>query len=111
MVGSNHFPGRAGIEFQASQTEARLAELPEGREGMTAVLRAAAAAARADDLPVFAWFLADGWRVRHLDALHAAQCGGTHVRSLGDPAEVVLPTLKVKKGRSRVSCTATQGSR
>ncbi|MFI9780955.1 hypothetical protein ACIHCV_41020 [Streptomyces sp. NPDC051956] len=99
------------IEFQASQTEARLAE-PEGREEMTAVLRAAAAAARADDLPVFAWFFANGRRVgRHLDALHAAQCGGTHVRSLGDPAEVVLPTLKVKKGRGRVSCTATQGSR
>jgi Ser-tRNA(Ala) deacylase AlaX len=47
----------------------------------------------------------------HLDALHSAPCGGTHVRSLGDLADVVLPTLKVKKGRIRVSYTATHRSR
>jgi Ser-tRNA(Ala) deacylase AlaX len=43
--------------------------------------------------------------------LHAAPCGGTHVRSLGDLADVVLPTLKVNKGRIRVSYTATHRSR
>ncbi|MET8027003.1 metal-dependent hydrolase [Streptomyces avermitilis] len=109
MVGSNHFPGQARIEFQAPRTDARLAD-PEGREEVTATLRAAAAAAIADDLPVFARCLADGRRVVHLDALHAAPCGGTHVRSLGDLAEVVLPTLKVKKGRIRVSYSATHVS-
>nr|WSY57369.1 hypothetical protein OG999_49415 [Streptomyces sp. NBC_00886] len=46
----------------------------------------------------------------HLDALHSAPCGGTHVRSLGELADVVLPTLKVKKGRIRVSYTATHRS-
>ncbi|MGX1912718.1 metal-dependent hydrolase [Streptomyces phaeochromogenes] len=106
MVASNHFPGQARIEFQAPRTDARPAD-PEGREEVTAALRAAVAAAVADDLPVFVRCLADGRRVVHLDSLHSAPCGGTHVRSLGDLAEVVLPTLKVKKGRIRVSYSAT----
>jgi Ser-tRNA(Ala) deacylase AlaX len=110
MVASNHFPGQARIEFQAPQSDAQLAD-PDGREDVTAALRAAVAAAVADDLPVYARSLADGRRVVHLDALHAAPCGGTHVRSLGDLTEVVLPTLKVKKGRIRVSYTATHRSR
>ncbi|MFE4643606.1 metal-dependent hydrolase [Streptomyces sp. NPDC056730] len=109
MAGSNHFPGQARVEFQSPRTDARLAG-PEGREAVTAVLRAAVAAAVADDLPVLARYLADGRRVVRLDALHAAPCGGTHVRSLGDLAEVVLPTLKVKKGRIRVSYSATHRS-
>ena len=110
MVASNHFPGQARIEFQAPRTDARLAD-PDGREEVTAVLRAAVAAAVADELPVSARYLDDGRRVVHLDALHSAPCGGTHVRSLGDLADVVLPTLKVKKGRIRVSYTATHRSR
>ena len=110
MVGSIHFPGQARIEFQAPDADARLAD-PEGREEATAVLRAAVAAAVADELPVTARYFADGRRVVHLGALHSAPCGGTHVRSLGDLADVVLPTLKVKKGRIRVSYTATHRSR
>ncbi|NNN29156.1 metal-dependent hydrolase [Streptomyces sp. S3(2020)] len=92
MAASNHFPGQARIEFHVPQADKRLAD-PEGREEVTAVLRA------------------EGRRVVHLDALHAAPCGGTHVPSLGDLAEVVLPTLKVKKGRIRLSYTATHRSR
>lgn len=110
MAGSIHFPGQARIEFEAPPSDARLAD-PEGREEVTAVLRAAVAAAVADDLPVSARYLPDGRREVHLDALHSAPCGGTHVRSLGDLADVVLPTLKVKKGRIRVSYTATHRSR
>ncbi|MBK3572394.1 metal-dependent hydrolase, partial [Streptomyces sp. MBT65] len=110
MVGSIHFPGQARIEFRAPDADARLAD-PEGREEVTAVLRAAVADAVADDLPVSARYLPDGRRVVHLDTLHSAPCGGTHVRSLGDLADVTLPTLKVKKGRIRVSCTATHRSR
>jgi Ser-tRNA(Ala) deacylase AlaX len=110
MAGSIHFPGQARIEFQAPHADARLAD-PEGREEATAVLRAAVAAAVADDLPVSARYLPDGRRVVRLDALHSAPCGGTHVRSLGDLADVTLPTLKVKKGRIRVSYTATHRSR
>ncbi|MFJ5307098.1 hypothetical protein [Streptomyces sp. NPDC088350] len=77
---------------------------------MTAALRAAVAAAVADDLPVFARYLPDGRRVVHLDAPHSAPRGGTHVRGLGDLADVELPTPKVKKGRIRVPCTATHRS-
>ncbi|MEU2631495.1 metal-dependent hydrolase, partial [Kitasatospora sp. NPDC007106] len=102
MLSSNHFPGQARIEFQAPQPDARLAD-PEGREEATAALRDAMAAAIADDLPVLARYEGEGRRVVHLDTLHCAPCGGTHVRSLGDLAEVALPTLKVKKGRIRVS--------
>lgn len=110
MAGSIHFPGQARIEFQAPDTDARLAD-PEGREEVTAVLRAAVADAVADDLPVAAGYFSDGRRVVGLGALHSAPCGGTHVRSLGDLADVGLPTLKVKKGRIRVSYTATHRSR
>ncbi|MDV9169798.1 metal-dependent hydrolase [Streptomyces sp. W16] len=109
MVGSIHFPGQARIEFQAPHTDARLVD-PDGREEVTAALRDGVAAAVADDLPVSARYLSDGRRVVHLDTLHAAPCGGTHVRSLGDLAELVLPTLKVKKGRIRVSYSATHRS-
>ncbi|MER5787951.1 metal-dependent hydrolase [Streptomyces sp. NPDC001980] len=110
MVASNHFPGQARIEFRTPRPDTRLAD-PEGREEATAALRAAVATAIADDLPVLARYEGEGRRVVHLDTLHRAPCGGTHVRSLGDLAEVVLPTLKVKKGRVRVSYTATHRSR
>ncbi|MCX4817478.1 metal-dependent hydrolase [Streptomyces sp. NBC_01239] len=109
MAASNHFPGQARIEFQVPDADARLAD-PEGREAVTAELRAAVAAAVADDLPVTARYLPDGRRVVSLGALHSAPCGGTHVRRLGDLAEVVLPPLKVKKGRIRVSYSATHRS-
>ncbi|WP_344495419.1 metal-dependent hydrolase [Streptomyces enissocaesilis] len=109
MLSNNHFPGQARIEFQAPQPDARLADA-EGREEATAALRDAVAAAVADDLPVFARYEGEGRRVVHLDALHCAPCGGTHVRSLGDLGEVVLPTLKVKKGRIKVSYSTTHRS-
>ncbi|MFI0730653.1 metal-dependent hydrolase [Streptomyces sp. NPDC021225] len=109
MVSNNHFPGQARIEFQVPETETRLAD-PDGRGEATAILRASVAVAIADDLPVFARYEGEGRRVVHLHDLHAAPCGGTHVRSLGDLAEVVLPTLKVKKGRVRVSYTAAHRS-
>ncbi|MFE2416308.1 metal-dependent hydrolase [Streptomyces hokutonensis] len=109
MVGSIHFPGQARIEFQAPHADARLAD-PDGREEVTALLRDRVAAAVADDLPVSARYLADGRRVVHLDTLHSAPCGGTHVRRLGDLAELVLPTVKVKKGRIRVSYSASHRS-
>ncbi len=82
MVASNHFPGQARIEFQVPEADARLAD-PEGREAVTAELRAAVATAVADDLPVTARYLPDGRRVVSLGALHSAPCGGTHVRGSG----------------------------
>ena len=109
MLSNIHFPGQARIEFQLPQPDDRLAG-PAGREEATAALRTAVAAAIADDLAVFARYGSDGQRVVHLGALHSAPCGGTHVRSLRDLAEVTVPTLKVKKGRIRVSYSAAHRS-
>jgi len=109
-AGNIHFPGQARIEFTAPQLDPRLTE-PEGREEVTAELRKAIAAAIVEDLPVTAEEDGQGQRVVCLGALHSAPCGGTHVRSLGDLQDVVLPTLKVKRGRIRVSYSAAHGPR
>ncbi|MEV6040712.1 hypothetical protein AB0L65_57060 [Nonomuraea sp. NPDC052116] len=110
LAGNNHFPGQARIEFTAPRSDPRLAD-PEGREEVIAELRKVVAAAIAEDLPVTAETGEHGRRVVRLDNLHAAPCGGTHVRSLGDLHDVVLPTLKVKRGRIRVSYSAAHGPR
>ncbi|WP_433512228.1 hypothetical protein ACQP2T_52160 [Nonomuraea sp. CA-143628] len=110
LAASNHFPGQARIEFTAPRPDARL-ETPEGREDATEALRTEVAKAIAQDLPVTWENDAEGRRIVHLAELHSAPCGGTHVHSLGDLADVVLPTLKVKKGRIRVSYSAAHGER
>lgn len=110
LAASNHFPGQARIEFTAPESDDRL-QSPDGREEATAAVRAAVAGAVTRDLAV-TWELDDaGRRVVHLDGLHSAPCGGTHVRSLGDLAGLELPTLKVKKGRVRVSYDAVHRER
>lgn len=105
LAANNHFPGQARIEFTAPQPDARL-DTPEGREDATEALRAEVAKAIAEDWLVTWENDGEGRRIVHLAHLHSAPCGGTHVRSLGDLAAVVLPTLKVKKGRIRVSYSA-----
>lgn len=105
LAANNHFPGQARIEFTAPTPDVRL-DTPDGREEATEALRTEIAKAIAEDLPVTAENDADGRRIVHLAHLHSAPCGGTHVRGLGDLADVVLPTLKVKKGRIRVSYNA-----
>lgn len=102
---NTHFPGQARIEFTAARPDPRL-DTPEGREETTEALRTHVAKAIAEDAPVTWEYDAEGRRIVHLAGLHSAPCGGTHVRSLGDLADIVLPTLKVKKGRIRVSCSA-----
>ncbi|WP_406675172.1 hypothetical protein WBK31_16465 [Nonomuraea sp. N2-4H] len=108
-VGNNHFPGQARIEFLMPEAETRLAD-PQGREEVTATLQAAVVEAIKDDLPVFARNDGERRRMVHIDDLHAVPCGGTHVRSLADLAEVTVTGLKVKKGRIRVSYTAAHRS-
>jgi Ser-tRNA(Ala) deacylase AlaX len=110
LAGSNHFPGQARVEFTDPRADPRLAD-PEGREEITAELRKVVAAAVDEDLPVTAETNDQGRRVVCLGDLHAAPCGGTHVRSLGDLTDLVVPTLKVKKGRVRVSYSAVHGER
>ncbi|MEV7086745.1 metal-dependent hydrolase [Streptomyces sp. NPDC093085] len=110
LAANIHFPGQARIEFTAPCPDPRL-DTPEGREEATGALRTEIARAVAENLPVTWEYDAEKRRVVRLGELHAAPCGGTHVRSLGDLAEVVLPTLKVKKGRIRVSYSATHTPR
>ncbi len=110
LAANNHFPGQARIEFTAPEPDARLAT-PEGREEATEALRTEVARAIAEDLPVTWANDAEGRRIVHLAHVHAAPCGGTHVHSLGDLEDVVLPTLKVKKGRIRVSYNAAHRER
>ncbi|WP_206061402.1 hypothetical protein [Nonomuraea basaltis] len=70
-------------------------------------MRAFIAAAIADDLPVAAEHDDEGRRrVVRLGDVHAAPCGGTHVRSLADLQQVTISAVKLKKGRVRVSYTA-----
>ncbi|WP_433175718.1 hypothetical protein [Actinoallomurus sp. CA-150999] len=113
LAGNIHFPGQARIEFtpaesaaSPTETAASLAD-PEDREKAADRLRARVAAAIAEDLPVTAEYDAEGRRVIRLGDLHAAPCGGTHVRSLADLADVTITAVKMKKGRVRVSYTAS----
>src|SRR4051812_27301349 len=110
LAANNPFPGQARLGFTPLASAARLASL-EGREEATEALQTEATKAIAEDLPVTWENDAEGRRIVHLAHLHSAPCGGTHVRSLGDLDDVVVPTLKVKKGRIRVSYNATHRER
>ncbi|MFG1685477.1 hypothetical protein ACGFNP_35320 [Nonomuraea sp. NPDC049269] len=106
LAGSNHFPGQARVELTPPEAGTRLADAEE-REKAADRLRAFVAAAIADDLPVTAEHDDEGRRVVRLGDMHAAPCGGTHVRSLADLREVTISAVKLKKGRIRVSYTAS----
>ncbi|GAA4068420.1 metal-dependent hydrolase [Nonomuraea soli] len=95
MAAGNHFPGQARVEFDFVETAG-------ARSLQEFVDRAIA-----DDLKVAAELSDDGHRIVRLGDLHAAPCGGTHVGSLGDLASVRVTAVKARKGRTRVSYTAT----
>ncbi|TYB64361.1 metal-dependent hydrolase [Nonomuraea sp. PA05] len=105
LAGSNHFPGQSRIELTPPATGAQLADAGE-REKAADRLRAFVRAAIAEDLPVTADHDGDGHRVVRIGDVHAAPCGGTHVRSLADLLQVTVSAVKLKKGRIRVSYTA-----
>ncbi|MFD1536879.1 hypothetical protein [Nonomuraea guangzhouensis] len=109
LAGSNHFPGQARVELTPPEAGSRLAD-GEEREKAADRLRVFVAAAIADDLPVTAELDDEGHRVVRLGDMHAAPCGGTHVRSLADLREVTISAVKLKKGRVRVSYTAAHRS-
>ncbi|MFE3450175.1 hypothetical protein ACFXJ8_14685 [Nonomuraea sp. NPDC059194] len=110
LAGSIHFPGQARIEFTPPEEGVDLSD-PEDRDKAADRLSAFVAAMVADDLPVTADHDAAGLRIVRLGDVHAAPCGGTHVRSLGDLAEVTISGVKVKKGRVKVSYTASHRPR
>ncbi|MDP9868448.1 MULTISPECIES: hypothetical protein [Streptosporangium] len=97
---------RARIEFTPPETGAHLADAEE-RDKAADRLRASVGMAIADDLPVTAGHDGEGRRVVRLGDLHTAPCGGTHVRSLAELEQVTIPAVKLKKGRVRVSYSAS----
>ena len=97
-AGNSHFPGQARIEFTSPD--------PVELSGAAERVQAGVDAAIAADLPVTSVANA-GHRVVRVGDLHEEPCGGTHVRSLADLASVTITGVKVKKGRVRVSYTAT----
>ncbi|MEO3876472.1 hypothetical protein ABGB18_47560 [Nonomuraea sp. B12E4] len=106
LAGNNHFPGQARIELTPPETGVRLTD-PEDRDKAADRLRAFMSAAIAEDLPVIAGHDDEGRRVVRLGDLHAAPCGGTHVRSLADLHQVTISAVKLRKGRIRVSYAAS----
>lgn len=100
-VGNNHFPGQARVEF--SVADLTPVTDPEGRAQVTARLRAAAATAIEEALPVTAATDADGLRTITIATLHTVPCGGTHVHDLSELANLQLPDLRLKKGRIKAS--------
>jgi alanyl-tRNA synthetase len=108
-VGNSHFPGQSRVEFTTSDPAA--VDTPERRGAVSDRIRAAAAAAIADDLPVTADLAADGNRTVTVGALHTVPCGGTHVSSLAELAEFDMPDVRVKKGRIKASYTVEYGHR
>ncbi|WP_248965186.1 hypothetical protein [Sphaerisporangium perillae] len=110
LAGNNHFPGQARIEFVAPEPDPRL-DSPAGREELAGEFGAAVASAILAGPAVGVDHDAGGRRIVRLGDLHAAPCGGTHVRTLGDLADVVISGMKVKKGRVRVSYSAAHGPR
>ena len=110
LAGNIHFPGQARIEFTDESGDSRLEE-PEGREQATVDLHGFVEKAIAADLPVTAETDEAGRRTVSIGSIHSAACGGTHVKSLGDLADVELPPLKVKKGRIKVSYSARHADR
>ncbi|MEV2273506.1 hypothetical protein [Nonomuraea africana] len=106
LAANNHFPDQARIEFTPPEAGAHLAEVEE-RDKATDRLRSFVDLAIADDLPVTADHDGEGRRVVRLGDLHAAPCGGTHVRSLAELEHVTIPAVKLKKGRVRVSYSAS----
>ena len=103
LAGNNHFPGQARIEFTPG--EGTVPDSPDRRERASEALRRFVAEAVICDLAVVSDTGEDGRRVVSIGQVHAAPCGGTHVRSLAALAGVELE-VKVKKGRIRVSYTA-----
>ncbi|ROZ52875.1 metal-dependent hydrolase [Rhodococcus sp. WS1] len=103
LAANIHFPGQSRIEFTSS--DARLAD-DAGRIHATEALREVVQTTIGSDLRVDADVDESGLRTVRIGELHAALCGGTHLRRLGELGNLTIPTIKIKRGRIRVSYAA-----
>jgi Ser-tRNA(Ala) deacylase AlaX len=94
LTGNNHFPGESRIEFIDDHHDTDLTTISEQ-------LAARIQQAILERRRVWAE-QADGQRIIHIDGAHDALCGGTHVRNLGDLAQVHVASIRAKRGNIRV---------
>lgn len=94
MVRNNHFPGESRIEFTDDRSG------PHGDSLMEELL---ARVNEAIDARISVFHeVSDGQRVVHIEGLHSAPCGGTHVTELGDLEDFGIPSIRTKRGSLRV---------
>ncbi|GAB4100510.1 hypothetical protein [Sinomonas halotolerans] len=99
--GHSHFPGQARLDFSPEGHEDELAT-PELREAVRAELQAAMDAVLARGGAVTASVDAAGHRTVAIEGVNTEPCGGTHVRSLAELADVTILEVKVKRGAIKV---------
>lgn len=99
--GHSHFPGQARLDFDPEGHEGSLAT-SELREAVRAELQAAMDATLARGGAVSASVDDGGHRTVTIEGVNAEPCGGTHVRSLADLANVRILEVKVKRGAIKV---------
>lgn len=99
--GHSHFPGQARLDFDPEGHEGELAT-PELREAVRTELQAAMDEALARGGEISASMDASGHRIVTIEGVNAEPCGGTHVRTLADLANVRILEVKVKRGAIKV---------
>jgi Ser-tRNA(Ala) deacylase AlaX len=99
--GHSHFPGQARLDFDPEGHEDELAT-PELREAVRAELQTGMEQALASGGAVAASVDGTGHRTVTIEGVNAEPCGGTHVRSLADLANVRILDVKIKRGAIKV---------
>ncbi|WP_181188212.1 hypothetical protein [Actinopolyspora mortivallis] len=96
---SNHFPGQARIEFEATEplTDA---------EQFVAAVQSDVDTVVEKNLDVAAYW-ADGRRYVRIGDFSLDECAGTHVSNLREIRDLLVRSAKVKKGRLKVGYTAS----
>ncbi|MEA5457331.1 hypothetical protein SPF06_21655 [Sinomonas sp. JGH33] len=107
--GHSHFPGQARLDFDPEGHEGELAT-PDLREAVRADLQEAMDMALARGGAVTASMDDAGHRTVTIDGVNAEPCGGTHVRTLADLANVRILEVKVKRGAIKVRYQAEHAS-
>ncbi|UVJ39509.1 hypothetical protein [Arthrobacter sp. CJ23] len=100
-TGHSHYPGQARLDFSPEGFEAELAT-PELREAVRAELQEALDAVLARGGAVNATTDAAGHRMVEIEGVNNEPCGGTHVATLADLAQVRVLELKIKRGALKV---------
>jgi Ser-tRNA(Ala) deacylase AlaX len=99
--GHSHFPGQARLDFDPEGHEDEFAT-PDLREAVRSELQAAMDETLTRGGEVSASMDESGHRIVTIEGVNAEPCGGTHVRTLADLANVRILEVKVKRGAIKV---------